>query len=136
MNLQRVTNSAWSHYLLKYAFKAEPSGSLRIDAQAANSLGLENVSETRLKLISAFVLSKPVSPSEAAMSLLELSVIERDTPLLYYDSSPPQLRTKTLKAQSAVIHPVDSYCTRPKDLENMMFFDYFKTFRLELVRKG
>jgi hypothetical protein len=123
MNLQRVTNSAWSHYLLKYALKAEPQGSLRIDAQAAKSLGLEGVSDTCLKVISSFVLSKLVSPSEAAMSLLELPVVERDSAVLYCDSSPPQMRTRTIQAHCTIVHHVDSYCARPPVLEHMTFYD-------------
>lgn len=136
MNLQRVTNTAWSHYLMKYTMKSEPTGSLRIDAHAAKNLGLEGVSETRLKVISAFVLSKPVSPSEAAMSLLEFPMIERDTTVLFYDSCPPQMRLRTLKAHSTVVHPVDSYCGRPEQLEHLTFYQYFRTYKLNFWRKG
>lgn len=77
MNLQRVTSDAWSHYLLKYALKCEPSGNFKIDAQAAKILGLHGLSETQLQAVSAYCLTKPVSPCEAAMSILEFPLVER-----------------------------------------------------------
>jgi hypothetical protein len=77
MNIQRVTSDDWSllHYLLKYAMECESAGSLKIDADAARALGLHGCSDIELKAVSAYCLSKPVSPCEAAMSLLEFPLI-------------------------------------------------------------
>jgi hypothetical protein len=107
MNLQGITNNAWSHYLLKYAMKCEPSGSLNLDVHATRALGLQNLTDLQLKMVAAFVLTKPVSPSEAAMSLLEYPMIERDVPVLYVDSAPPKLRTRILRASKTILHPID-----------------------------
>jgi hypothetical protein len=48
MNLQLVTNTAWSKYLLKYSLKCEPHGRLNLDAQAARDLGMENMTDTQV----------------------------------------------------------------------------------------
>jgi ATP-dependent exoDNAse (exonuclease V) alpha subunit len=131
MNLQRITHSAWSFYVLKYALKAEPSGRLRIDAEAAQRLGLVGLSDSELSLISAMVLSKPVSPCEAALHLLRIDTV-RMPPVLYVASTPPELRTRLVtgaaqrgKAKPA---PVDLYCSRPPSLHEVTFTQYFKQY--------
>jgi len=40
MNVQLVTQQAWSFYLLKYALKAEPMGQLNLDSTVLHNLGL------------------------------------------------------------------------------------------------
>jgi hypothetical protein len=72
MNSQRVTANAWSHYQLKYAFKCEPAGSLNLDPEVAKSLGLHGLTDTQMRAVSAFCLTKPVSPCEAAMASMEI----------------------------------------------------------------
>jgi hypothetical protein len=77
VNIQRVTSDAWSHYLLKYAMKCDPAGTLKIDADAARALGLHGCSNIELKAVFAYCLSKPVSPCEATKNLLEFPLLER-----------------------------------------------------------
>lgn len=45
MNIQRVTNSSISHYLLKYGMKSEPMGKLNIRSEDASRLGLQHLTK-------------------------------------------------------------------------------------------
>ncbi len=40
MNIQRITSSYWSYYLLKYAMKCEPQGIIKLDDVNVKRLGL------------------------------------------------------------------------------------------------
>ncbi len=42
MNIQQITSSHWSYYLLKYAMKCEPQGTIKLDDVSVRSLGLVN----------------------------------------------------------------------------------------------
>ena len=81
MNLQRISQTAWSFYVLKYAMKSEPTGRLVIDAQAMSQLGLRNMENVQLATASALILSKTVSPAEAAMICLEEPVVKSSSPV-------------------------------------------------------
>lgn len=125
MNLQRVTSDAWSHYLLKYAFKCEPTGSLNSNPESAKSLGLHGLTDTQLRVVSAFCLSKPVSPCEAAMALMEISIVDRSSIVVTIDLAPPELRSKIVlpsgSRSSVVVHPIDKYCARSASFEAITF---------------
>jgi hypothetical protein len=129
MNVQRITNSAWSFYVLKYALKAEPAGRLRIDADAARRLGIQGLSHTELQLISAMVISNVVSPCEAALHLLGIDIVNMPA-VLYIASTPPDMRTRmvTGRGSRAKPAPVDLYCSRPRSLKKVKFTNYFQQY--------
>jgi hypothetical protein len=139
MNLQRVTSDAWSHYLLKYAFKCEPTGSLNLNPESAKSLGLHGLTDTQLRAVSAFCLSKPVSPCEAAMALMEMSIVDRSSTVVTVNSAPPECRSKIVlpsgPKSSVVVHPIDKYCARPASFETTTFYKYFEEFVLTKQEK-
>jgi hypothetical protein len=120
---------------VRHEVRTIESGSLNLDFRAARALGFHNLIDLQLKMVAAFVLTKPVSPSEAAMSLLEFPMFERDVNVLFMDSVPLKLRMRTLRSNSTVLHPIDKYCGRPVEFEHSAFYDYFKTFVLEFRRK-
>lgn len=135
MNIQRVTDTNWSGYMLKYALKAEPSGELNLDSDLADRLGIRDLSREQLKLLSAAILSRPVSPCEAALACLQIPIVQRSEAVAYIDSSPPALRSRrfTKWAKSPVLPSVDLYCGRPAALHNITFTAYFKNY---VIRKG
>jgi predicted ATPase len=138
MNFQRVTADAWSHYLLKYAFKCEPAGSLNLDLEAAKSLGLHGLTHTQMRAVSAFCLTKPMSPYEAAMASMELSIVDRSSSVVTIDSAPPDCRSKIVMPGSAfrvLIHTIAKYCARPSSLEDVTFYIYFQEFVLTREEK-
>lgn len=96
MNIQRVTETNWSGYMLKYALKAEPSGELILDSRLAARLGIKGLSEQQLKLLSGTVLSKPVSLCEAALACLQIPIVQRSesvvTDYIHFHSSKPTSR--------------------------------------------
>ena len=131
MNLQRITQTAWSFYVLKYAMKAEPTCHLVIDPQGMSQLSLHHMDAIQLTTASALILSKPVSPAEAAMTCLEEPVVKSSSPVDYLASAPPHLRRKRVLACSQVIPaPVDHYMARPNALEHLTFTQYFKTHKV------
>ena len=137
MNLQRITQTAWSFYVLKYAMKAEPTGHLVIDPEGMSQLSLHRMDTVLLTTASALILglSKPVSAAEAAMTCLEEPVVQASSPVDYLASAPPHLRRKRVLACSQVIPaPVDHYMARPNALEHLTFTQYFKKHKVNRMR--
>ena len=133
MNLQRVTNASWSFYLLKYAVKCEPAGSMNIDLANASVLGLSSLSEIQLKLVSSAILSRTISGSEAALSCLKIKTIHRSDSVTFIDSSPPEKRTSIYRKVSGIcLHSTQVYAQRPVNLSDLTFYDYFTMY--EVVR--
>lgn len=130
MNIQRVTETNWSGYMLKYALKSEPSGELNLDVELAARLGLRDLSEQQLKLLSAAILSRPVSPCEAALFCLQIPIVPKSDTVVYVDSSPPNLRTRRFSkwASKPVVPPVDVYCGRPSTLHHLTFTQFFREY--------
>ncbi|MCO5577392.1 hypothetical protein L7F22_031224 [Adiantum nelumboides] len=127
MNIQRVTNSSMSYYLLKYTMKEETIGTLNISAEAAIKLGLEGLDKIKLQVISAALLTKPISATEAALNCLQIPIISKSEAVHYIDSSPPDIRQHILSgSHNVVMHPVDLYCAMPIALEHLTFFEYHK----------
>ena len=131
MNLQRVTQTAWSFYMLKYAMKAEPTGHLVINEAAMAQLGLQRMDAVHLSTASALILSKPVSPAEAAMICLEQPAVQASSPVDYIASNPPQLRRhRVLRNPGVLAAPVDNYCARPNAVDNVTFSQYFTVHKV------
>ncbi|KAA6419329.1 MAG: hypothetical protein FRX49_10728 [Trebouxia sp. A1-2] len=54
----RITQTAWSIFVLRYAMKAEPTGLLVIDKDAMSQLGLQRMDAVHLENASALIFSK------------------------------------------------------------------------------
>lgn len=140
MNLQRVTNAAWSAYLLKYALKCEPVGKLNLDIAILHNMGFTGVSATQLKVATSMTLTKPSSPCDNALLLSGRSTVTFSESVNFIDSKPPNKRTLRVSARNnldAVLHPVDKYIARPgggregqADLSAVTFTQYFRRYRL------
>lgn len=94
MNIQRVTNSSISHYLLKYAMKIEPCTTLNLNEADAERLGLHGLDTVKLRIIAAAILSKPISTTEAALNCLMIPTITKSEAVEYVDSSSSELRQR------------------------------------------
>jgi len=70
MNMQQITSSYRSYYLLKYAMKCEPQSTIKLDDVSAKSLGLVDATPLQLQLISIPITTKLISPIEATLSCL------------------------------------------------------------------
>jgi hypothetical protein len=55
--------------------KCEPQGAIKLDDVSARSLGLIDATPLQLQLISTTIIAKPVSPTEAALSCLQIPII-------------------------------------------------------------
>jgi len=51
LNLQKVSGTNWSFYILKYSMKAEPHGALNLDVDSAKVFGMEGLSTAQLKVL-------------------------------------------------------------------------------------
>jgi len=67
MNMQQITSSYWSYYLLKYAMKCEPQSTIKLDDVSAKSLGLVDATPLQLQLISTPITTKLISWSNTFM---------------------------------------------------------------------
>ncbi|GAX85816.1 hypothetical protein CEUSTIGMA_g13231.t1 [Chlamydomonas eustigma] len=59
-NMQKIIDTAWSFYTLRYAMKAEASGHLNIDPNMVTRIGLEGLSEAQCQVATATWMTKPV----------------------------------------------------------------------------
>ncbi|KAG2482459.1 hypothetical protein HYH03_018605 [Edaphochlamys debaryana] len=147
MNLQRINSSNWSFYVLKYAMKAEPTGSLRLDPASCVALGLE---DERLedgtaapasyfhRLVTAFLTSTTISPSLAFLACAGISTVEMSAAVTAVDTSPPAVRTRRVLntagnrrgARDNVLSlpAVNVYSLRPDGLEGITLYDYFLNY--------
>jgi hypothetical protein len=133
MNIQRITATQWSYYILKYTTKLEPHGALHCDERAAQSLGLHGLSKHEQQLISAAILTKPIAPCEAALIMSGIPIIHSDVSVVYVDTKPPEFSEVYNMAggtftRTSISH-VSQYLGRPKCLkrgkENVSFKQYF-----------
>ncbi len=85
MNMLRITSSHWSYYLLKYSMKCEPHGCIELNVSNLVHLGLQNVPLLQLKLISTLIKSKPISPIEAALTCLQIPIVQKNIGVKYID---------------------------------------------------
>jgi hypothetical protein len=135
-NLMRITATAWCYYILKYAGKCEPTGRLCLDLDAAKRLGIQGVGDTQLKAIATMRMSKPVSASTAAVTLLQIDTITKSSEVTKISSVPPALRMRFVSAaKNTYLPPVDKYCARPSILSTITFVDYFRKYAIEKNKK-
>jgi len=91
--------------------KCEPQGTIKLDDINAKNLGLADTTPLQLQLILATIIAKPISPTKAALSCLQIPIISKSVGVKYVDTKPPNLRTKMV-AKSMILgsHPIDTYC--------------------------
>ncbi len=116
MNIQQITSSYWSCYLLKYAMKCESQGIIKLDDVHA-SLRLVDATDLQLQLILVTIIAKPIFPAETTLSCLQIPIISKSAGVKYVDSKPPNLHTKMVtKSKILGFHPIDIYCARPSNM--------------------
>jgi len=64
-------------------------GALTWDEATAMNLGIPHLTEAQRRLLSGMILTKPVSPCEAALTLLGISPVELSTTVTYVNSMMP-----------------------------------------------
>lgn len=102
--------------------QAEPSGHLDLDPSIAARLGIPGLSEDQCKLISASVLTQPVSPCEAALIALSIPLVKMSRKVESVSTIPPARRKKVkLMCPGVAYAPVDHYCGRPASLHSWKF---------------
>ncbi len=101
-----------------------------LNTVTAKRLGLQGLDNTQLQLVSTYITSKPVSPCEAALTLLEIDIVKKSSKVNFKDSSPPNSRTTRRKGKGSevIIPSIDLWCARPNELEAIGFFQYFKLY--------
>ena len=134
--LQRIANCDWSLYLLKYAMKASFVQDVTVDKSVAEQLGLHNISDEMLHLLSVLVLAKPVSPCEAAAHMAGINIYQASDKVDFVPSQPEAMRAHFVNENSTrlSVPPVDTYCARPEQFHNLTFTQYFSRFLVTKVR--
>lgn len=133
MNVQVVTDTAWSYYLLKYAAKEQLPANLVLDGKALAMLGLDGISAQQAELASAVVLSRPVCPCEAALHATGIPLVDSDMEVTYVDTRPPAMRTMRVCNNRAIgSSTLSTYCSRPhtSGMEAMTLPEYFKHYEV------
>ena len=112
--------------------QTEPIGKMVLDTTSAKRLGLHGLDNTQMQLISTYITTKPVSPCEAALTLLEIEIVRKSSAVYFQDSSPPDMRTTRRRGSGPtaeiIVPSIDLWCARPQALEDTTFFDYFVNY--------
>ena len=67
-------------------------------------------------------------------TILQIPIIQISIAVKYIDSKPPTLRTQMITRSRVLgFHPIDLYCNRPNEYNDMTFTDYFKRFDMEKI---
>ena len=135
MNLQRVANADWSLYLLKYAMKASFLKDITVDKSIAEQLGLHNITDEMLHLLSVLVLAKPVSTCEAAGLMAGINIFQASDVVDFVPSQPEAFRSRFVNPRGSgfSVPPVDKYCSRPSKFHHLTFTEYFTKFQVTTV---
>lgn len=109
--------------------QAEPSGHLRLDEECTKALSLE-MSASQRQLMSAMVFTTPVSPCLAALTCLQISIIDSGTDTVeYFSTTIPSKRMRNVsKGFTAYASPVFKYTQRPVALNLTSFKDYYRKY--------
>ena len=115
--------------------QTEPIGKMVLDTISAKRLGLHGLDKTQMQLISTYITAKPVSPCEAALTLLEIAIVKKSSAVYFQDSSPPDMRTTRRRGSGPtaeiIVPSIDLWCARPQVLEDTTFFNYFINYELK-----
>lgn len=134
MNLQAVTDAAWSYYLLKYAAKEQLPTNLVLDGKALAALGLDSIGKQQAALATAVVMSRPVCPCEAALITSGVPIVQCSDSVTYVDTRPPPLRTLFVKNDVAYggKSTLATYVSRPHDPEfdELTLPEYFSNYEV------
>lgn len=140
VNVQVVTDTAWSFYLLKYAAKEQLLANLMLDGKALQALGLDGVSKEHAELAAATIMSRPVCPCEAALLATNVPLVSSDMDVTFVDTRPPAMRTCRIKPSHTGYtvgpSPVATYTARPHgthggiDLDAIKLPRYFELFEV------
>jgi hypothetical protein len=76
--------------------KCEPYGALNLNQKNVECLGLQNVLQMQLQFVSSLIITKLVSPIEAALTCLQIPMVQKSTTIKYIDSKPPHMCTKII----------------------------------------
>jgi len=92
-------------------------------------LGLRDVFKVQLQLLSFLITNKPISPQEAALTCLQIPVVQKNVVVRYIDSKPPHMHIKIITISRILgLHPIDVYMNQPFHFENMTFIEYFTKY--------
>ncbi len=125
LNIQRIISSYWSYYLLKYAMKCEPHGTINLNKKIRTITFKGRIRHTNT--IHFFFYYQ--------QTCLEIPMVKKSKVVQYIDSKPPQPCTKLItKSRVLGFHPIDVYTNRPSQFENMTFIQYFTKFEYDKMQ--
>jgi hypothetical protein len=138
MNIQCVTESSWSFYVLKYAAKMMLPTNFKLDATSLSSLGLDGISEQHAQLAAASVLLKTVCPCEAHHILAGRPIIYHSDKITYVPTHPPEWRRLQILYRNGAQQVVSgttalqTYLQRPQCpvFDNYTLVEYFQYFEV------
>ena len=144
VNLQRVTNTSWSWYVLKYAAKMMLPTKLNLDTDALEALGLKGLSPQHAQLAAATVLAKPVCPCEAAHVMAGRPIIANSCSVTYLPTYPPAWKQVHIRYSNGTPYAVGSttmlqlYLQRPEEPEfdSLTLVQYFRRYEVRAPTTG
>ena len=97
-------------------------GNLNLTADMAKRLGLPGMTEAQCRVASALWMTKPVSPTEAALICLEIPLVKKSRAVEYFKTPPPSTRIRKVsrsRAKQVYVPPVHTYIGRPAHLDGL-----------------
>ena len=126
MNMQRVTGTDWSFYLLKYTMKSECTGKLDMDTSTLERLGLSHLPQAELHMLNTMLLAKPVAPAEAYCIVKEHAIVQFKSKVVSVNTSPPGQRCFGKRSSALLTHSTQTYMQRPDDMDHLSFKQFYK----------
>ena len=94
VNLVKVVAEEWSAYLLKYAAKSPPGGTLHLSPQELFVLGFATANAYSLAIATQFATTHVYQPAELALLACGIAVFRLSRVVAYVDLRPPERRTR------------------------------------------
>ncbi|GAX77998.1 hypothetical protein CEUSTIGMA_g5440.t1 [Chlamydomonas eustigma] len=133
-------NMVWTEtlvrHIFRYAMKAEASGHIGFNPDMVRRIGMGLMgclTEAQCKLASATWVTKPVVPTEAALAMLRIPVVQCTGKVVAVNTEPPEISAyrarRAGKGDSVCLAPIDKYMARPATyLDHLTLTQYFRKY--------
>jgi hypothetical protein len=105
VNVVKIVAEEWSNFLLKYATKPNPAGTLHLTEPEMLSLGLQNENVYSRAVATHFATTQIYQPAQLALISIDTPTFNTTRRIQYVDIMPPEARLKRLRTMQRYATP-------------------------------
>jgi hypothetical protein len=105
VNVAKVVAEEWSFYLLKYATKPDPNGSLHLTPPEMLSLGFQNENVYSRAVAVRFATTQIYQPAQLALIAMDAPTFRTSRKIQYVNIMPPESRLKRIRSMQRYASP-------------------------------